>query len=103
MSGIHVRLDFEDEARELWLVGIDLALQRWARQRARGVRHEGRQQFSDTEVIDGRAEEYRGLLRGKIALQVELRTGAAHEINLIEKLPISGTEKFPRLIPGDAV
>src|ERR1700689_232896 len=103
MSGVHVRLDFEDEAGELWLVGMDFALQRGTRQRPRGMTHEGRQQLSDTEIVDGRAEEHGGLLCGAIALQVELGTRAAHQINLIEKLPISGAEKFLRLIPGDVL
>src|SRR6202162_1402178 len=61
------------------------------------------EQFSDSEVIDGRAEEHRRLFRGTIALQVEPGAGAAHQFHLVQELLVSRPKEFPRFAAPDAV
>ncbi len=73
--------------RELGFIRIDGTLQRRPRLRRRRVRDERGQQFPDAEIVDGRTEKHRRLLRREIALQIELRAGAAHQFHLLEKLP----------------
>jgi hypothetical protein len=76
MLGIHVRLDLEHEAGEFALGGLDLALHGFVFERRRRVRREMRQQFFDSEVRNGRAEEDRGLSAGPVVDDVELGRAA---------------------------
>ena len=69
MGGVHIRLDLEDEAGELLFMGIDLAGEGLPGTRRRGQFYEGIEHFTDAEVVDGAAEEDRGLIPLQIFFQ----------------------------------
>ena len=85
MTGIHVRLDLENEAGQRLLHRGNHPLIGLARQRRRREAHELVQQFLDPEIGQRRSEKYRRLPRGEVLMHVELRAGAAHELDLVTK------------------
>src|SRR5947209_333518 len=81
--GVHVRLDLEDETRDLLLVRLHLARVRRLRARRRRQLHQPLEQLADAEVVDGAAEEDRRQVSLAIGLEVEGRAEAAGHLHLL--------------------
>ncbi len=68
---------------------------------ARGPRRgcmldERRQQLLDSEIVDRGTEEHRRLAAGEIGFPVELRRGAAHQLDLVVKRGGALAQEFAR-------
>jgi hypothetical protein len=81
---VHVRLDLEDEAGER-SSGSTTRCTVASGARRRGVVHEGVEQLLDPEVVDGRAEEDRGL-RPPVGVEVERVARALDQLHLLAQL-----------------
>ena len=94
MRRVHVGLDLEHEAGELFLVRRHLASQGLSRGRRRRHVHQGVKQFPHAEIVDGRAEIHRRQAAGQEGLLVKFMAGAAHQFHLFAQLRGHGTEQF---------
>ncbi len=86
MLWIHVRLNLEDETRELFLVRVDCALLRFSRAGCKRMCDEGLEEFLDAEVVDRGAEKHGRQRRLPVALGVERMARAAHQLHLLAQL-----------------
>src|SRR5690554_5165853 len=91
--GIHVRVYLEHETGEILLVGIYLSLDRLDGTRRRGDLHETVQQFLYPKVVQGRTEEYRGKVTGKVCFTVELRVHLRDQLQIVTQLVRQGCTK----------
>src|SRR5262249_51462528 len=98
MPRIHVRLDLEHEARERFFGGRHGTLARRPRERPRSVRSECCQQLFDAEVVDGRAEEHRGLPARLVGFGVETVRGTLHQLDLLGERARLCSQELARLI-----
>jgi hypothetical protein len=94
---VHVRLDLEDDAGELRLVGLDDPLDRGPRRGRRRQVDERVEHLADAEVVDRRAEEHRRLLAGEEGLPVERRRRVAQELHVDGGLLVFGAEALGEL------
>ncbi len=83
MRRIHVRLNLENEAAELGLVGRNDARLGDARLRRGRKANERLEQLADAVIVDGRAEKNRRLRALEVARVIELRRRAAHELDVL--------------------
>ena len=65
MGRVHVGLNLENETGKRRFRRFDFSLDRFPSQRWARPVEQGVQYFTDTEIIDGRAEEYRSQCPGK--------------------------------------
>ena len=86
VTRVHVRLDLEDEAREIRIGRLDGADVRGARARARRQREQRVKKRLDAEVVQRAAEEDRCLLRAAIGVPIESRAGAGDDRNGVDQL-----------------
>ena len=86
MVRIDIRCNLEDETSELLLFRRYHALLCLGGLRTRCDLHEAVQQFLYTEVVQGRAEEYRCHLSGTIGLHVKGRIHTIHQFQVLAQL-----------------
>ena len=98
MLGVHVRLDLEDEARELLLHRLHGALVGHTRQRARRPVHHGVEDVIDAEVTQRGAEEHRGHLTVDELLLVEFVAGTLDQLELLEEALVLVPQVRARLV-----
>src|SRR3546814_872612 len=98
MLGVHVRLDLEHEAGELFFLRLHVAFTRSepSMPELRRRRPFGKtiQQFAHAKVVDRGAEEYRRQLGGKVLLAIEIRAGHLQQLDLVAQLLIDTAEAF---------
>ena len=82
---IHVRMDLEDEAGEVILFRIDHTFNSLYRTGRRSDLDKTIQQLFHTEVIQGRAEEYRGDVSFQISIHIELRINTFDQFDIRTK------------------
>ena len=89
---VHVRMNLEDKAGQLGLVGVDVALYGVRRSGRRGDPDEAVQQFADTEVVQCTAEKDGSDLPLPVALQIERRVDSLDQFEVIAQLLCEGCD-----------